>query len=174
MVWHVERMDEYRMARNVFIAEVSGGRVRVGPRLGWMDSINVSLDSRGMEMDNKRQCAKDRKEWRALVHMYMIKFNEAAFAWPCVLSDRPPDLWWIPSPLHVITTRAWEGGPKEHSAKQKWPRETHSVIYVTGLSTLSGLSRIVAQPPPSFLCCLRPHSPYPSSLTSVSLVPVPQ
>ena len=24
--------------------------------------------------------------------------------------------------LHVITTRAWEGGPKEHSAKQRWPR----------------------------------------------------
>ena len=30
-----------------------------------------------------------------------------------------------PSPLHVITTRAQEGGPKEHRAKQKWPRETH-------------------------------------------------
>ena len=30
-------------------------------------------------------------------------------------------------PLHVITSRAWEGGPKEHRAKQKWPRETHSI-----------------------------------------------
>ena len=27
-----------------------------------------------------------------------------------------------PSPLHVITTRTWEGGPKEHSVKQRWPR----------------------------------------------------
>ena len=44
-------------------------------------------------------------------------------------------------PLHVITTRAREGTPKEHSAKQKWPRETHSVTYVPGLSTLSDLSR---------------------------------
>ena len=26
---HEERMDEYRMARNVLMAEVSGGRVRV-------------------------------------------------------------------------------------------------------------------------------------------------
>ena len=51
-----------------------------------------------------------------------------------------------------------EGGPKEHSAKEKWLRETHSVTYVPGLSTLSDLSRIVAQPPPSFLCCLRPPS----------------
>ena len=31
---HVERLDEYRMARRVFMAEVSGGRVRGRPRLG--------------------------------------------------------------------------------------------------------------------------------------------
>ena len=32
----VERMDEYRMARRVLMVEVSGGRVRGRPRLGWM------------------------------------------------------------------------------------------------------------------------------------------
>ena len=31
---HVERMDEYRMARRVLMAEVSGGRVRGRPRIG--------------------------------------------------------------------------------------------------------------------------------------------
>ena len=31
---HVERVDEYRMARRVLMAEVSGGRVRGRPRLG--------------------------------------------------------------------------------------------------------------------------------------------
>ena len=31
---HVERMNEYRIARRVFMAEVSGGRVRGRPRLG--------------------------------------------------------------------------------------------------------------------------------------------
>ena len=31
---HMERMDDYRMARRVFMAEVSGGRVRGRPRLG--------------------------------------------------------------------------------------------------------------------------------------------
>ena len=72
----------------------------------------------------------------------------------------------------MITTRAREGRSKEHSANQKWPRETHSVTYVPGLSTLSDFSRIVAQPPPSFLCWLRPPSHNPFSLTSVSLVPV--
>ena len=59
-----------------------------------------------------------------------------------------------PSPLQVITTRARRGGRK-NSVKQKWQRETHSVTYLPGLSTLSDLSRIVAQSPPSFLCCLR-------------------
>ena len=34
---HVERMDEYHIARRVLMAEVSGGRLRGGPRLGWMD-----------------------------------------------------------------------------------------------------------------------------------------
>ena len=31
---HVERMDEYHMARRVLMAEVSGGRVRRRPRIG--------------------------------------------------------------------------------------------------------------------------------------------
>ena len=75
------------------------------------------------------------------------------------------------APPQVINTRAQEGGPKEHRAKQKWPRETKSVTYEPGLSTLSDLSRIEARPPQSFLCCPRPPSHYPSSLTSVSSYP---
>ena len=30
-------MDEYRMARRMLMVDVSGGRVRGRPRLGWMD-----------------------------------------------------------------------------------------------------------------------------------------
>ena len=41
----------------------------------------------------------------------------------------------------MITTRTREGGPKQHRDKQKWPRETHSVTYIPGLSTLSDLWR---------------------------------
>ena len=66
---HVERMDEYRMARRVLMAEVSVGRVRGRPRLGWMDCVKLALGIRGMTMEAARQCAKDRKAWRALVHM---------------------------------------------------------------------------------------------------------
>ena len=66
---HVERMDDYRMAKRVLMAEVSGGPVRVRQRLGWMDGVKVALGNRGMTVDAARQCVKDRKEWRALVHM---------------------------------------------------------------------------------------------------------
>ena len=55
---HVERMDEYRMARRVLMAEVSGGRVRVRRRLGWMDGVKVACGSRGMTVEAARQRAK--------------------------------------------------------------------------------------------------------------------
>ena len=44
LIWfgHRERMDEYRMARRVLMAEVSGGRIRGRPRLGWMDGVKVA------------------------------------------------------------------------------------------------------------------------------------
>ena len=45
---HVERMDEYHMARRVLMTDVSGGRVRGRPRLGWMDGVKVALGNRGM------------------------------------------------------------------------------------------------------------------------------
>ena len=66
---HVERMDEYCMPKSMLMAEVSGGRVRDTPRLGWMDGVTVALGNRGMTVEAARRCANDRKEWRALVHM---------------------------------------------------------------------------------------------------------
>ena len=62
-------MDAYRMTRRVVMAEVSGRRVRGRPRLGWMDGVMVALGNTGMTVESARHCAKDRKEWRALVHM---------------------------------------------------------------------------------------------------------
>ena len=52
---HVERMNEYRMTRRVLMAEVSGGRVRGRPRLGWMDGVKVTLGNRGMTVEAARQ-----------------------------------------------------------------------------------------------------------------------
>ena len=64
----VKRIDEYRMTR-LLIADVSGGRERGRPRLGWMDSVKVALGSRGMTSESTRQCSKDKKKWRTLVHL---------------------------------------------------------------------------------------------------------
>ena len=36
---HVERMDEYHMARIVLVAEVNGGWVRGRSKLGWIDGV---------------------------------------------------------------------------------------------------------------------------------------
>ena len=66
---YVERMDDYRMARRLLIAEVIGERVRGRPKLGWMDGVKVALGNRGVTVEAARQCAKKRKAWRALVHM---------------------------------------------------------------------------------------------------------
>ena len=53
---HVERMDEYCMARRVLTAVVSGGRVRWRPRLGRMDGVKVALGNRG--------CTSMRESWK--------------------------------------------------------------------------------------------------------------
>ena len=37
--------------------------------VGWMDGVKVALGNRGMTVEAARQCANDRNEWRALVHM---------------------------------------------------------------------------------------------------------
>ena len=34
-----------------------------------MDGVKVALGNRGMTVEAGRQCAKDRKEWRAKVYM---------------------------------------------------------------------------------------------------------
>ena len=52
---HVERMDDYRMARRVLMAEVSRGLVRGRPRLGWMDGVKVALGNRGMTAEAARR-----------------------------------------------------------------------------------------------------------------------
>ena len=53
--WHVDRMDEFPMARKVLMAEVSGGGVRGRRRLGWMDGVKVALGNRGMTVEAARQ-----------------------------------------------------------------------------------------------------------------------
>ena len=56
-------MDEYRMARRVLMGEVSGGRVRGRPRLGWMDGVKVACGNRGMTVEATRKIGKSGEPW---------------------------------------------------------------------------------------------------------------
>ena len=60
---HMERMDEYRMARRVLMAEVSGWLVQGRLRFGWKDGVKETLSNRGITVEA------DKKKWTALVHM---------------------------------------------------------------------------------------------------------
>ena len=87
----VETMDDHRMARRVLMAEVSGGRVRGRPRLGWMDGVKVAVGNRGMTVE-----AHERSERVESPGTYVTdEFHAAIFAWHCVFSDRPLVLWWL-------------------------------------------------------------------------------
>ena len=55
---HVERMDEYRIARRALTAEVSAGRVRGRPGLGWIDGVNVA---HGQQRNDGGGCASMRE-----------------------------------------------------------------------------------------------------------------
>ena len=71
-----------------------------------MDDVKVALGNRGMTVEAEGQCAKDRKGWRALVH----EFQAAIFAWPRVLSDRLPMLWWLShgKGRDAVTSCGWD------------------------------------------------------------------
>ena len=100
---HVERMEDHRMVRRVMIAEVSGGRVRGRPRLGWMDGVKMALGKRGITVEAASQCAKDQKEWRALVHMELNEFHAAIFFCLALCSFGPSS-----RALVVINWRGWD------------------------------------------------------------------
>ena len=60
---HLGRLDDYRMARRVLMAEVSGGRERGRPRSGLMDGVKVALGNRGMTVEAARKTGKRGEPW---------------------------------------------------------------------------------------------------------------
>ena len=52
---HAKRMDEHLTTRRVLVAEVSVGRARGRPRLGWMDGVKMALGNRGMTEGSAQQ-----------------------------------------------------------------------------------------------------------------------
>ena len=67
---HVERMDD-RVPYGQKGVDCRS-QWRTGTReteVSWMDGVKMAFGNRVMTVEAGRQCAKDRKEWRALVHM---------------------------------------------------------------------------------------------------------
>ncbi len=64
---HVVRMGEERQTNQVWMAEVSGRNLRVRLRRGWMEGVERVLGLRGMSVQQGRQSASDRREWRGVV-----------------------------------------------------------------------------------------------------------
>ena len=65
---HVERMEEGRMVKKILGSEVRGERTRGRPKYRWMDGIKKGLEARGLSVEQGRERARDRKEWRKLVN----------------------------------------------------------------------------------------------------------
>ena len=81
------------------MAEISAGRVRRRPRLGWMDGEKVGIGYREMTVDDARKNGKSGEPW----------IRAAIFPRPRVLSDRPPVLWWF---VHTVYPKPGEGWGK--------------------------------------------------------------
>ena len=99
---HVERMDEYRMARTVLMAEVSGGLVRGRQRLGWMDVVKVVLGNRGMTVEAVFRDNGERRE-RVSPGTYVIEQVSSGHFCLAMCSFGPP------SHALVVITRRGEG-----------------------------------------------------------------
>ena len=61
---HVERMGDDRLVKRVYDSEVRGVRRRGRPRKGWMDGLKETLERRGLNIQEARDCVQDRSEWR--------------------------------------------------------------------------------------------------------------
>ncbi len=64
---HMERMDDGRMTKRVMKAGVNGRGARGRPRYGWMDGVKRALRDRGLTVEEARERARVREEWRAVV-----------------------------------------------------------------------------------------------------------
>ena len=56
-----------------------------------MDGVKVPLGNKGMTVEAARQFAKKLER----VESPGAYVHSAIFAWPCVLLDRPPVIWWL-------------------------------------------------------------------------------
>ena len=64
---HVERMENDRIAKGVYVGECAGSRSvgRLGQR--WIDTMNNCLRKRGLDIRQAKRVVQDRSEWQGFV-----------------------------------------------------------------------------------------------------------
>lgn len=61
---HMERMEDERLTKRVMKSGVSGVQARGRPRFGWIDGVKRALNDRGLRMEEAKEIARDRNEWK--------------------------------------------------------------------------------------------------------------
>ena len=62
---HLERMEEDRMLKKIFIQELEGTRRRERPRKGWREEVEIDLQVLGVR--RWREVVIDREKWKGTV-----------------------------------------------------------------------------------------------------------
>ena len=60
---HVERVEEERIAKKVYVGECAGSRLVGRPRKRWNDSVKDCLKDRGLDVRQARRMVQDRNKW---------------------------------------------------------------------------------------------------------------
>ena len=60
---HAVRIDENRIARRVFMKEVSEGRIQRRQRLGCLDGVKVAFGNRGMTVEDVQKMGTSEETW---------------------------------------------------------------------------------------------------------------
>ncbi len=69
---HMERMEESRMTRRVYVSEVEGGNARERPPVKWRDRVQEYVTERGersvRNLEQARGERQDRERWKLFCH----------------------------------------------------------------------------------------------------------
>ena len=60
---HIERMENYRTAKSVYVGGCGGSRSVGRPRKRWIDPVHECLKKRGVNVGQVRRMVYDRNEW---------------------------------------------------------------------------------------------------------------
>lgn len=69
---HMERMEESKMTRRVYVSEIEGGNIRGRPPVKWRDRVQEYVRERGerslRNLEQSRRECQDRERWKLFCH----------------------------------------------------------------------------------------------------------